>query len=1064
MNGTMHKRLVISDQVLELPHGRIAVVRERGADLETPLSVYLKLRGEGASFLLESVSGGEQVARFSFIGVWPKRAFVFRHQAWHIHSPAGIERIPLQQGQNPFELLREVLHPNSPIASRQINHPLRFLGGLVGYLGYDFIRYFEPTVAIEPRPDLPEAIFLEVNSFVAFDHAFGKLMLVCVSEGEEQAVAEAVERLDALEKRLLQPLPQEIVGERIAVRQRLQPLLKAEQFEVMVRRAQDYIRMGDCFQIVLSQRFLGQTQASPLSIYRSLRRLNPSPYLYHFDFADLAGELPFHLIGASPEMHVRLERGVASLRPIAGTRPRADKPEEDARLEKELLADPKERAEHIMLVDLARNDLGRVCHFGTVRLSQQMVVERYSHVMHIVSQVDGELREDLDAFDLLQATFPAGTVSGAPKVRAMQVIHELEKQSRGVYAGVVGYFSYNGELDSCIAIRTIVMLGNQVEIQAGAGIVADSEASREHQECFNKANALFQAVELAEQSLPAPTTVGTIVNDGKLAKVVLIDNYDSFTYNLAQYLGELGAEVLVFRNDALSVDEVAALHPTHLVISPGPGAPHQAGISNDVILQLGKSIPTLGVCLGHQCIGHAFGGKVLQAPILMHGKTSLIYHNGDVLFRNVPSPFEATRYHSLIVSEPLPSDLEVTARTEDGIVMGLRHKHYPIFGVQFHPESILTSYGKQILENFLALKQPSSNLASFESSKPKGEMTMLKPYLAKIVQRKDLSLQEAEEAMTLIMTGQATDAQIGAFLVGLRMKGETIDEIVGCAKAMRAQAMALPNLDDTVTLFDTAGTGGDGKHSFNISTAAAFVIAGAGYKVAKHGNRAVSSTCGSADLLAALGIQIDLTPEQVAHCIREVGIGFLFAPRFHPAMKFALKPRREIGQRSIFNMLGPLVNPARVTHQLIGVYDPSLTELLAQAALELGNRATIVVHGAGGLDELTTNGKNLVTKAQDGKLETFEVDAQTYGLRPAREEDLRGGTPEQNAQQLRELLQGKVQSPCRDVVLFNAAMAISMVTGDLPQALQQATQSLDSGAALQKLEQLIASVPASAVS
>lgn len=340
---------------------------------------------------------------------------------------------------------------------------------------------------------------------------------------------------------------------------------------------------------------------------------------------------------------------------------------------------------------------------------------------------------------------------------------------------------------------------------------------------------------------------------------------------------------------------------------------------------------------------------------------------------------------------------------------------------------------------------------------------MLKPYLAKIVQRKDLSLQEAEEAMTLIMTGQASDAQIGAFLIGLRMKGETIDEIVGCARAMRAQATALPKFDDAVTLFDTAGTGGDGKHSFNISTAAAFVIAGAGYKVAKHGNRAVSSTCGSADILAALGIEIELTPEQVAHCIQEVGIGFIFAPRFHPAMKYASKPRREIGQRSIFNLLGPLVNPARVTHQLIGVYDPSLTELLAQSALELGNHATMVVHGAGGLDELTTSGKNRVTKACDGKIETLEIDAQAYGLRPARDEDLRGGTPEQNAQQLRELLQGKIQSPCRDVVLFNAAMAISLVTEDLTQAIQQATQSLDSGAALQKLEQLISTVPARAM-
>ncbi len=1042
-----------ADQMIKLPDGRIAVLREKSADLETPLSVYLKVRGEGASFLLESVSGGEQVARFSFIGVWPKRAYVFRNQAWNVHSPAGVQQIALKEGENPLEQLRKVLRKTDRQVTQQWTHPLRFMGGLVGYLSYDFIRYFEPTVRIDPRQDLPEAVFLEVNTFIAIDHAFGKLMLTAIAD-DEVSVAEAEQLLSDLEERLYQTAADGLERRGSVVSKALQSVIEAEHFEDMVRRAKEYIRQGDCFQIVLSQRFLGTTQASPLAIYRALRRLNPSPYMYHFDFGDLGGAVPFYLIGASPEMHVRLERGIASLRPIAGTRPRSNDPEEDLRLEQELLADPKERAEHIMLVDLARNDLGRVCQFGSVGLSQQMVVERYSHVMHIVSQVDGKLRPDLDAFDLLQATFPAGTVSGAPKVRAMQVINELETQPRGIYAGVVGYISYSGELDSCIAIRTIVMQGEQIEVQAGAGIVADSEPQREHQECLNKANALFKAVELAEKTLSPSIKVDSAPQKNHLPRVVLIDNYDSFTYNLAQYLGELGAEVLIFRNDALSVDQIAALKPTHLVISPGPGAPEQAGISNQVIEQLGKMIPTLGVCLGHQCIGYTFGGRVSHAPTLMHGKTSMIYHNGDSLFLGVPSPFEATRYHSLVVYEPLPNNLEVTARTEDGVVMALRHKQYPIFGVQFHPESILTNHGKQILANFLSLKPLSS--PKNELSIQKGEAEMLKPYLSKIVHHQNLSVEEAEEAMMLIMTGQATNAQIGAFLIGLRMKGETIEEIVGCARAMRAQATPLPLSKEYVSLFDTAGTGGDGKHSFNISTAAAFVIAGAGYKVAKHGNRAVSSTCGSADILSALGVQIETSPQQVARCIDEVGIGFLFAPRFHPAMKYAMSPRREIGQRSIFNLLGPLVNPAKVTHQLIGVYDPSLTEVLAQAAIELGNQATIVVHGAGGLDELTTAGQNRITKAQANRVQTFEINAQDFGLRPASEEDLKGGTPQQNAQLLRDLLWGKNHTPCRDVVLFNAAMAISMVSGDLNEALDQAKQSIDSGAALEKLDQLVA--------
>ncbi len=1051
MNGKENLIRLTSDQVLKLPDGRLAILREKPADLETPLSIYMKLRGEGASFLLESVSGGEQVARFSFIGVWPRRAFVFQNKAWQVHSPAGVETLPLKENENPLKQLRQVFRKPLDRTSSEWNHPLRFMGGLVGYLSYDFVRYFEPSVAIEPRQDIPEAIFLEVNTFIAFDHAFGKLMLTAVVEENENVVAE--QRLDALEERLQQAIGKGNDGTGLLSSTPLQPLISADQFEQMVSQAKEFIRQGDCFQIVLSQRFLGTTRASPLAIYRALRRLNPSPYMYHFDFGDLGGAIPFYLIGASPEMHVRLERGVASLRPIAGTRPRSENPDEDLRFEKELLADPKERAEHIMLVDLARNDLGRVCQFGSVHLSQQMIVERYSHVMHIVSQVNGGLRPEFDAFDLLQATFPAGTVSGAPKVRAMQVINELERQPRGIYAGVVGYFSYSGELDSCIAIRTIVMRGEQVEVQAGAGIVADSEPQREHQECLNKANALFRAVELAEKSMSTSVKVESGGRKNLIPKVVLIDNYDSFTYNLAQYFGELGAEVLIFRNDALSVDEIAALQPTHLVVSPGPGSPEQAGISNEVIVKLGLTIPTLGVCLGHQCIGYAFGGRVTHAPTLMHGKTSLIYHKGEGLFEAVPSPFEATRYHSLVVTEPLPAELEVTARTEDGVVMALRHRNYPIFGVQFHPESILTNSGKQILANFLAMKAVTPPKDDRPSAAENADL--LKPYLAKIVQRRNLSVEEAEAAMSLIMSGQATPAQIGAFLVGLRMKGETVDEIVGCALAMRAQATPVPLTKEYVSLFDTAGTGGDGKHSFNISTAAAFVIAGAGYKVAKHGNRAVSSTCGSADILTALGVQIETTPQQVARCIDEVGIGFIFAPRFHPAMKYAMAPRREIGQRSIFNLLGPLVNPARVTHQLIGVYDPSLTETLAQAASELGNRATIVVHGAGGLDELTTNGSNRITKADANRIETYELKAEDYGLRPASEQDLRGGTPQQNAQQLRDLLVGKIQNPSRDVVLFNAAVAISMVSGDLSEALEQARLSIDSGAALAKLNHLI---------
>jgi len=529
--------------------------------------------------------------------------------------------------------------------------------------------------------------------------------------------------------------------------------------------------------------------------------------------------------------------------------------------------------------------------------------------------------------------------------------------------------------------------------------------------------------------------------------ILVIDNYDSFTYNLVQFLGELGAELRVFRNDEISVKEAAAVNPSHIVISPGPGRPCDAGVSNEVIAELSKHVPTLGVCLGHQCIGELFGGKVVQASRLMHGKTSLIHHNGQGLFEGVPSPFEATRYHSLIVAEPLPAELEVTATTVEGEVMGLRHKRYPIFGVQFHPESFLTQYGKQILANFLNMKSTPIILSKEED--------MLKPYIAKLVQRQNLNAAEAEAAMQIIMTGGATPAQIGGYLVALRMKGETVEEITGSVRAMRTQATRVPFRANGDALLDTAGTGGDGKHSFNISTAAAFVVAGTGRKVAKHGNRAASSNCGSADVLAALGVNLDLTADQVAACIEAVGIGFMFAPKFHPAMKYAIGPRRELGQRTIFNLLGPLTNPAGATHQLIGVYDPSLTQPLAEVLCELGSQAAFVIHGHGGLDEMTTSGPNRVSRLRDGTVDTFELDAGDYGLQPASSDDLRGGAPDENAARMRTLLSGQGNRACTDVVLLNAATALTTVTGDFETALAEARTSLESGAALAKLEGLV---------
>jgi anthranilate synthase component 1 len=486
----------------------IPVVRELPADLETPISAYLKLAGRGPSFLLESVTGGQHLARYSFLGVDLREAFILRADQWERHTPRGVASLPLREGQTPLGALRGQL---GAIPDPKIPGLPRLCGGLVGYLGFESVRYIEPSLPLAPHPELPEAIFLLADTLIAFDHAYGKMLLIAMAPSQAEVPA-AEARLDDLAARLEGPLPEGALPEGRGPDPgpppgELRSNLSFERFCQGVRRAKEHIAAGDIYQVVLSQRLSRRTSARPLAIYRALRRINPSPYMFYFDFSDLAGDEPLQLIGASPEMHVRLEDGVASLRPIAGTRPRGRTPQEDRELADDLLADPKERAEHVMLVDLGRNDLGRVCEYGSVQVREQMVIEHYSHVMHIVSHVEGKLRPGLDAIDLLEATFPAGTVSGAPKVRAMEIIHGLEKGARGPYAGAVGYLSFDGSCDTCIAIRTLVMRGQQVSVQAGCGIVADSDPASEYQESLNKARALFAAVEAAEN--PSPEGSGT---------------------------------------------------------------------------------------------------------------------------------------------------------------------------------------------------------------------------------------------------------------------------------------------------------------------------------------------------------------------------------------------------------------------------------------------------------------------------------------------------------------------------------------------------------------------------
>jgi len=479
------------------------LIREISADLETPISVYMKLRGETPSFLLESVEGGERIARYSFIGVQPRAQYIIRGHEIEIVESESTRVVTLDEHVDPTYFLQEEMSRFNFKAQAGVP---RFIGGLVGYLGYESVRYFEPTLKSsltrraersEPTGErsrsVPDGIYLLADTVIAFDHARRSLSLIAnVLDGD---VESANRKLDEIESRIHQPLPPK--EQRAVQTSKTRSNMTQGRFEDMVRDAQEHIVAGDIFQVVLSQRFSRETNVETFDVYRAVRRLNPSPYMFFFDFG-LVDDEPLFIVGSSPEMFVRLEGRTASLRPIAGTRPRGADANADAALAQELLADPKERAEHVMLVDLGRNDLGRVCEYGTVKVSDFFTVEKYSHVMHIVSHVEGKLRPELTAFDLVRAAFPAGTVSGAPKVRALEIISELEPDARGAYAGMVGYFGFDGNMDTCLAIRTMVGRGNTFSVQAGAGIVADSNPSTEFQETVNKASAMLKAIDVAE--------------------------------------------------------------------------------------------------------------------------------------------------------------------------------------------------------------------------------------------------------------------------------------------------------------------------------------------------------------------------------------------------------------------------------------------------------------------------------------------------------------------------------------------------------------------------------------
>jgi anthranilate synthase component 1 len=456
---------------------------EVDADTETPVSAFLKLsQGQAQAFLLESVEGGERSARFSFLGAGPKKTL----------------RWKLGDAGDPFAAVRYALASHKAV---RVPGCPPFAGGLVGHVSYDAVKLFEPRVPISNPDELgfADVLLMDFDEVVAFDNLRHSLHVVCevrceLGDDPDALYARAVKRIRARLRDLARPLVEKRPG-RAARPATLVPRVAKAEYLAAVERAKEYVKAGDCQQIVFSQRFDAEISVPPFEIYRSLRRVNPSPYLFFLQDGDRA------LVGSSPETLIKLQDGEVTLRPIAGTRRRGKDAAEDQALEAELRADPKENAEHVMLVDLGRNDVGRVSKVGSVRVTQLKTIERYSHVMHLVSEVKGRLAEGLSAVDVLQAGFPAGTVSGSPKVRAMEIIDELEPARRGPYAGAVGYFDRRGDMEMCIAIRTLMARGRQVSVQAGGGLVYDSVPELEYQETLNKARAVFTAVAQAESRL-----------------------------------------------------------------------------------------------------------------------------------------------------------------------------------------------------------------------------------------------------------------------------------------------------------------------------------------------------------------------------------------------------------------------------------------------------------------------------------------------------------------------------------------------------------------------------------
>ncbi len=785
----------------------------------TPLQAYSRIaRGQTCSFLLESAEGGATAARYSFIGAGPKFIFSAVGPNIEIEHCAKIDRISIE----PIQFLR------SHFSKFEIKHGRDlppFLGGAVGYIGFDCVGWFERTLI----SDAAEAVLMFFDSVVVFDHQKEKARIVTLTgdaEGfrSDHAAERENERIASL---LYGPGSANSEPEANWEKGIVNSNFEKPDFERSVREIKELIGRGECYQVVLSQRFERPTKAQPLHIYRNLRSMNPSPYMF---LLQIGGK---SIIGSSPETLVAVRGEDLRYRPIAGTRPRGTGASEDSRLAEEMCADPKEVAEHMMLVDLGRNDLGRVATFGSVSVDRLMAVEKFSHVQHLVSELSAKLEPQCDRFDVLASCFPAGTVSGAPKVKAVDLIRRLEPQPRGIYAGAVGYFDYGANMDTCIAIRTIVLENGIASVQAGAGIVADSIPVREFEETVNKAKAMFRAIDAAEGQ----------------SDVVL--------------------EYLIRRFDR------------------GP-------------------------------------------------------------------TFDETE-------------------------------------------------AEQILNALIA--------------------------------------ETNEDLLTSVFT--AWDR-----------KGIEENEIYLIARILRARCIRVISKHENV--LDIVGTGGSKAKRFNVSTAAAFVVAGAGFPVAKHGNKAATSRSGSADVLTALGVRC-VEPDATEHCLNEIGICFMFAPNHHRLSPTLAKVRRELGFPTIFNCVGPLCNPAGAQFQLIGAWSEDIAVKMAKALSRLGTKRAWVVHGCDGLDEITLSGNTFVTEVRGDEIRRFEIAPNNFGIQSFSSNSAAHESPESSAEKIQKILSEDCEDPeIRDLVLVNAAAAIGLVCDgiNLQEAYALARESIKSGSALRKLREL----------